>query len=150
MKKIAVFFIMLVSIASLIAFAYANISSTSGGDKTTIEMELDKNYDDTDPFINEKLIYVSEDLDVLAGEGTFEMDGESIILEVKDNKTSEVLWSNTCKENVKSEPFSISLENLTKDDEYVLCLTGRKINYASIRITFDSNIVQEREKPLRS
>ena len=112
-------------------------------------MELDKNYDDTDPFVNEKLFCVSEDLDALAAEGTFEMDGESVFLEVKDNKTNEVLWSNTWEENVKSEPFSISLHNLTKDNEYVLCLIGRKINYAAIRITFDTNIVQEREKPLR-
>lgn len=41
-------------------------------------MELDKNYDDTDPFVNEKLFCVSEDLDALAAEGTFEMDGESV------------------------------------------------------------------------
>lgn len=147
MKKIAVLFIMLVSIAGLMACT--NASGTSRGDKTTIEMELDKNYDDTDPFVNEKLFCVSEDLDALAAEGTFEMDGESVFLEVKDNKTNEVLWSNTWEENVKSEPFSISLHNLTKDNEYVLCLIGRKINYAAIRITFDTNIVQEREKPLR-
>ena len=43
---------------------------------TTIEMELDENYDDVDPFINEKLFCVSEDLDNLAAKRTFEMDGK--------------------------------------------------------------------------
>lgn len=47
----------------------------------------------------------------------------------------------------------LSLQDILSRDggasEYVLCLTGRKINYAAIRITFDTNIVQEREKPLR-
>lgn len=151
MKKRIILFIMLISMTGLTACANANANTTkpSDGNKTTIEMELDKNYDDKDPFVNERLFCVSENLDALSAEGTLKMDGESLILEVKNNKTNEVLWSNTWEGNVKSEHFSISLENLTKDDEYVVCLTGRKINYATVEISFDSNIVQEREKPLR-
>ncbi|MCC0701266.1 DUF4624 family lipoprotein [Clostridioides sp. ZZV15-6383] len=131
MKKIAVLFVMLISIAGLTASASdnANTLNTSGDDKATIKIELDKDYDDTDPFVNEKLFCVSKNLDALIADGTFKMDGESGILEVKNNKTNEVLWSNTWEGNVKSETFPISLENLKKYSEYVVCFTGRKINY---------------------
>src|SRR5699024_12115148 len=97
-------------------------------DKVTIEMKLDENYDDTVPFINERLFCVSEDLDTLTAEVTFEMDGESGILEVKNNKTNEVLWSNSWEENVKPETFTISLKDLKKYDEYVVCFNETKIN----------------------
>lgn len=127
----------------------ANVSDTSNGNKTSIKMELDKDYDDRDPIVNEMLFCVSKDLDTLSAEGTLNMDGENIILEVKNNKTNVVLWSNEWKGNDKSESFTISLEDLKKEDEYVVCLTGRKINYATLEIIFDSSFVQERVKPLR-
>lgn len=152
MKKTAMLLIMLIGTAGLTACANADAnagSSSAEGKKMSIEMELDKNYDDKDPFVNERLFYVTKDLDGLSAEGTFKMDGESIVLEVKNNKTKEVLWSKTWEENVKSEPLSITLKNLKKEDEYVVCLTGRKVNYAAIGITFDSGFVKEREKPSR-
>lgn len=151
MKKIAVLFIMLISLAGLTACVSFNVNAanTSDGNETTIKMELDKNYDDADPFVNEKLFCVTEDLGTLITDGTLELDGESVILEVKNNKTNEVLWSNTWEGNIKSETFSIPLENLKKDDEYVICLTGRKINYATLEITFDSNFAQERTMPVQ-
>ena len=147
MKKIAILFIMLVSMAVLTA-CVGNAADTSSGNKTTIEMELDKNYDDSDPFVNAKLFCVSEDLDAISAEGTLAMDGESGILEVKNNRTDEILCSDIWEGTVKSETFSISLENLKKEDEYAVYFTGTKINHAAIAITFESDFVQEREKPL--
>ncbi|MDO4271062.1 MAG: DUF4624 family lipoprotein [Eubacteriales bacterium] len=151
MKNMVILFVMLLSMAGLTACvsANANAPNTSSENNTTIEMKLDENYDDTDPFINERLFCVSEDLSTLTAEGTFEMDGESGILEVKDNKTKEVLWSNTWEGSVKSEIFSISLENLKKETEYAMSFTGTKISYATIGISFESDLVQEREEPLR-
>lgn len=111
-------------------------------------MALDEGYDDIDPFIDERLFCVSDDLDTLIAQGNLEMDGENGILEVKNNKTKEVLWSSTWEGNVQSEAFSISLENLKKEDEYVACFTGTRINHATIEIAFESDFVQEREKPL--
>lgn len=95
------FLIMLISMAGLTACvnANANTAKTSDGNKTTIEMELNKNYDDKDPFVNEKLFCVSGDLDALSAGGTLKMDGESLIVEVKNNRTNEVLWSNTWEKN---------------------------------------------------
>ncbi|MDC7291826.1 DUF4624 domain-containing lipoprotein [Blautia schinkii] len=149
MKKITILAIMLINMLGLTACVNtgADTSKTPGESKMTMEMELDKDYDDKDPFVNEKLFCVSEDLDELNADGTLKMDGEAIVLEVKNNKTKEVLWSKTWEGNVKSEPLSISLEKMSKAEEYVVTLTGTKINYAAIEITFDSNLVQERVKP---
>lgn len=77
------------------------------------------------------------------------MDGESVILEVKNNKTNEVLWSHTWEGKVKSEVISISLQDLKKEDEYAIWFTGTKINYAMVEAAFDSDLVQERTKPSR-
>lgn len=148
MKKIAILLIMLMHMAGLTACVNADASGASDGNKTTLKLELDKDYDDPDPFVNEILFCVSEDVDASIAEGTLELDGGSVILEVKNNKTKAVLWSNQWEENVKSAALSISLENLKKDDEYVLCLTGRKINYAAVEITFNSSFIQERARPL--
>ena len=149
MKKLAALCIALIGMVSLTSCMNANANVPDTEDKVTIEMKLDENYDDTDPFINERLFCVSEDLDTLTAEVTFEMDGESGILEVKNNKTNEVLWSETWETSVEEEAFSISLENLKKDDEYVICFTGTEINHATIEVAFDSDVVQERERPLQ-
>ena len=108
MKKLAALCIALIGMVSLTSCMNANANVPDTEDKVTIEMKLDENYDDTDPFINERLFCVSEDLDTLTAEVTFEMDGESGILEVKNNKTNEVLWSNSWEENFKPENFTIS------------------------------------------
>ena len=54
------------------------------------------------------------------------MDGESGILEVKNNKTNEVLWSNSWEENVKPETFTISLKDLKKMMNMSYVLLGHK------------------------
>ncbi len=151
MKKMIILCIMLLCITFMTACSSPNADShnTSDKDSTIIEMELDQNYDEADPFISEKLFCILDDLDNLTAEGTFEMDGEKGILEVKNNKTNEVLWSKTWEQNVKSENFSVSLADLKKDDEYVVCFTGTKINQAKIKITFDNSLVEERERPLQ-
>ena len=77
------------------------------------------------------------------------MDGERGTVEIKDNKTDEVLWHHTWTERVRSETCSISLDNLKKDSGYVVCFTGTKIYRALVKITFASPLVRERVKPLR-
>lgn len=149
MKKSAIIFIILVTMAALTACTNTAVNSdTANATNTIIEMALDEGYDDIDPFIDERLFCVSDNLDTLIAQGNLEMDGENGILEVKNNKTKEVLWSSTWEGNVQSEAFSISLDNLKKEDEYVVCFTGTRINHATIEIAFESDFVQEREKPL--
>ena len=151
MKKMIILCSMLLCMTFMTACGSLNAAThnTSDKDSAIIEMELDQNYDESDLFINEKLFCVLDDLDNLTAEGTFEMDGEKGILEVKNNKTNEVLWSKTWEQNVKSEKFSVSLADLKKDDEYVVSFTGTKINQAKIKITFNNSLVEERERPLQ-
>ncbi len=136
-------------IAVMTLTACTSVAGITEGANTTIEMELNENYDDTDPFINEKLFCVSEDIDSLTVQGTFEMVGGTGLLEVKNNKTNEVLWSNMWEGIVESDGFSISLENLKKAEEYVVCFTGTEITHAAIKAAFESDFVQEKETPAR-
>ncbi|EQE09791.1 DUF4624 family lipoprotein [Clostridioides difficile] len=100
MKKLVIILISIISMVSLTACKksneskYNNLNNKESG-QTTIEMDLDKNYDTSDPFVNARLFCVSNDIDVLDTEISFKMDGDSGIVEIKDNKTDETLWSNT-------------------------------------------------------
>ncbi len=147
MKKTKILCLIIIGMMTLTACTSA--AGTAGNTKTTIEMELNENYDDADPFINESLFCVSEDVDALTAKGTIEMDGRTGILEVKNNKTNEVLWSNMWEGIVQSESFSISLKNLKKAEEYVVCFMGTGITHTTIEVAFESDFVQEKETPAR-
>lgn len=116
---------------------------------TIIEMEMRKDYDTSDPFIHEKLIYVSDDIDSLQLNVSFQMKGESGTLEIANNQTKEVFWSDSWNENVDESIFTISLDTLKKDAEYVIRFTGAGINYAKIVITSENSLVKEREQPVK-
>ena len=138
MKKITVLFISLIIMASLTACANADnpAPDIADEDKLTIKMEFDKDYDDADPFVNEKLFTVSEDMETLIAEGTLNLDGESVILEVKNNKTKEILWSSTWDKEVQSDTFSISLKKVKAMWNMSYVSQGKKINHAAVEITF--------------
>lgn len=151
MKKTAVLSIILISVMALTSCtsAFPN-DRTAAARQTILEMEMDENYDDREPFVNTKLFCVSQDLEQLSAAGSLEMTGGQGCLEVKDNKTNEVLWSDTFEGTVKSEAVSISLDNLKKDKEYAVSFTGTSIKQVSLEIRFDSDFVQERERPISS
>lgn len=122
------------------------------GERTTatiLEMELTENYDTVDPFINEKLIYVSDDVDSLELNVSFQMEGESGALEIADNETKEVLWSKMWNSSTDKTAFTISLNSIGKEKEYVVRFTGNKINYAKIVLSSENKLVKERERPLK-
>ena len=145
MKKLAILFAMIISMAGLTACASAHANES---DQLTIEMEMDKDYDVTDPFVNARLFCVSEDLDSVTAVVSLKMDGERGSLEVKNNKTNEVLWSKAWSDDIDLEPFAISLEDLKKENEYAIYFTGTKIDNAAMEMTFESDLVKERERPL--
>ena len=95
-------------------------------------MEMDANYSNADPFENELLFCVSEDMETLDAEVSFQMDGESGIVEIKDRNADEILWSKIWDENVSDDTIIITLENLQKEKEYVVRFTGAKINYVKL------------------
>lgn len=148
MKKTVLRFLILISITALTACRdYHTGPSEAEAASIVIKLELNKAYDDTDPFVNEKLFIVTEDVDALTAKGTITLDGEHMKVEVKNNKTKDVLWNREYKEKVMAEDFSLSLKNLKAGNEYVVCMTGTRIDHALLELSFDSTLVQERERP---
>lgn len=116
--------------------------------KFEIEMELTKDYDDADPFIDERLFYVTEDVDALELDILYQLKGEGGILEIADNNTDAVLWSYACSESVESAALAAPLNSLQTDKEYVIRFTGTKIEYANIVAASESDFIKERSRPL--
>lgn len=151
-KKLAIFIVGIISVVSLMACQNANanqsnVSDTEETQKTVLEMEMNENYSDSDPFENGRLFCVSEDIETLDVEVYFQMDGESGIVEIKDRNADEVLWSNTWDENISGDTVTVSLNNLQKEKEYVVRFTGTKINHAVVKVAFESELVQEKSRP---
>lgn len=151
-KKLLFFIVGIISVVSLFACQKAsanqsNVSDTEETQKTVLEMEMNANYSNSDPFENGRLFCVSEDIETLDAEVYFQMDGERGIVEIKDRNSDEVLWSNTWDENVNGDTLSVSLNNLQNEKEYVVRFTGTKINHAVVKVTFESELVQEKSRP---
>ena len=151
-KKIAIFLVGIISVVSLFACQKAsanqsNVSDTEETQKTVLEMEMNANYSNSDPFENGRLFCVSEDIETLDAEVYFQMDGERGIVEIKDRNADEVLWSNTWDEKVSGDTITVSLNNLRKEKEYDVRFTGTKINHAVVNVTFESELVQEKSRP---
>ena len=123
------------------------MTDTEGTQKTVLVMEANANYSTSDPFENGRLFCVSEDIETLNAEVYFQMDGESSIVEIKDRNSDEVLWSNTWNEKVSGDTVTVSLNNLQKEKEYVVRFTGTKINHAVVKVSFESELVQEKSRP---
>ena len=151
-KKLLFFIVGIISVVSLFACQKAsanqsNVSDTEETQKTVLEMEMNANYSNSDPFENGRLFCVSEDIETLDADVYFQMDGERGIVEIKDRNSDEVLWSNTWDENVNGDTLSVSLNNLQNEKEYVVRFTGTKINHAVVKVTFESELVQEKSRP---
>ena len=136
----------------LVMEAVADICGNVESDNknSIFEMELDRYYDDTDPFVNERLFCVSEDISTLKAKISFQMDGKSGLVEIRDNETDELIWANTWNENIENDTFTILLNNILGENEYVIKFVGTEINYAKIKVAFESDLVQERERPRKS
>ena len=151
-KKLLFFLVGIISVVSLFACQKAsanqsNVSDTEETQKTVLEMEMNANYSNSDPFENGRLFCVSEDIETLDADVYFQMDGERGIVEIKDRNSDEVLWSNTWDENVNGDTLYVSLNNLQNEKEYVVRFTGTKINHAVVKVTFESELVQEKSRP---
>ena len=151
-KKLLFFLVGIISAVSLIACQKANANQSNTSDteetqKTVLEMEMNENYSNSDPFENGRLFCVSEDIETLDAEVYFQMDGERGIVEIKDRNADEVLWSNTWDEKVSGDTITVSLNNLQKEKEYDVRFTGTKINHAVVNVTFESELVQEKSRP---
>lgn len=151
-KYIAVLLAGIISAAGLTACLKANGSQmnaadTAGNETLSLEMEMDANYSDSDPFENGRLFCVSEDMESLNAEVSFQMDGEHGMVEIKDRDADQVLWSNAWDGSVDSDTHAILLTDLKKEKEYDVRFTGTKINHVVVNVTFESGLVREKERP---
>ena len=151
-KEKIVFFICIMSVVILTSCSKtddkkSNIRDAGSGKKTVLEMDMDADYSDSDPFEDGHLFCVLEDIEELEAEVSFQLDGESGTMEIKDRNSNEVLWSKTWKDRVRDDTFLITLKNLQKGKEYAVRFTGTKINQAVVKVTFDGDLVREKEKP---
>ncbi len=110
------------------------------------EMEILEDYDDTDPFIDERLFYVTDNTESLKLDISFQIESESSVLEILDNETNEVLWRTELQEN-ENDKVIVPLKSLKKDEEYVIKFTGTKIEYVKIIISSNDKLIKERVKP---
>jgi len=115
-----------------------------------IEMELTKDYDESDPYIYEKLFNVSEDIDTLKLDASYQMKGDSGVLEIVDKETEEILWSNSWQGDINKTEFNIQLNKLEKGKEYIIRFTGTKIIYTKIVLTCENSLIKEQEKPIKA
>lgn len=142
------------SLSDNVRYYYSNTDNSNTDNSTNsmpprfeINMELTENYDDADPFIDERLFYVTKDMDTLQLNLLYKMKGEEGILEIADNKTGDVLWMSIWHGTVDTATTAAQLKNLETDKEYVIRFTGTKIEYAAITAVSDSDKIQERERP---
>jgi hypothetical protein len=132
------------------------VSLSACGDEsvaaTVFEMEMTSSYDDTDPFINEKLFYVSEDVESVEFEAYLQMRSETCLLEIADNETKEVMIELFFREGFNDsgeDKEYITLVDLDKDKEYVIRLTCTEVENVKLVMTSSSSLVKERERPLK-
>lgn len=137
------------SLSDNVRYYYSNTDNSTNSipPRFEINMELTENYDDADPFIDERLFYVTKDMDTLQLNLLYQMKGEEGILEIADNKTGDVLWMSIWHGTVDTATTAAQLKKLETDKEYVIRFTGTKIEYAAITAVSDSDKIQERERP---
>lgn len=142
---IKIFFVLLLCSLLLLLWVRAKSHTTI---KFKTKMELTQDYDDSDPFIDERLFYLTDSIDSLTLDISLQLEGESGVLEIEDNKTKQVLWKDNWKENIENATVTASLDSPQKDREYVIRFTGTKIKHAKIVITSNNNLIKERTKPV--
>ena len=103
---------------------------------------MTSDYDTTDPFVNEKLFSISDDVDSINFEVSVHMKCERSLLEIADNETKEIIWDKSWNDSADEE-LDISLNNLDKEKEYVIRLTCSKVEHAEAVIAFDSSLVED-------
>lgn len=124
-----------------------NMAATSPAVETIFELELTENYDNDDPFVNAKLFSVTEHVDTLELQISFQMEGESGLVEIADNDTKEVLWSDTWHGDTEATTFTVTLGSIDQAKDYAVQFTGTNIKYAKVAVASANDSVIELERP---
>lgn len=139
----------IVSYSLLVLLVVLFTSCNNKEAKTTLEIESSENSVTSKASIYEKLIYVSDNIDTLNLDVSFQMKGKTGTLEILDNETEQSIWNDTWNSDVDKVEFTISLENLEKEKNYIIRFTGIEVSYVKIIMTSESSLIKEREKPIK-
>lgn len=139
MQSYLVFFFFL-----LCACDHTTISTAS--QLTTYVIQMDQDYDDTEPFTNALLFYAVKDIDTIKLSGQLHMECEIGTLQVMQRSSREVLWEKTWKSKNDST-FTIPLKHLQKDEEYTIQFRATGVSEVNLSITTDEALFIERTKP---
>ena len=113
-----------------------------------MEMDITEDYDDNDPFIDERLFYVTENVDELKIDFEINFDGVEGVLEIADNKHKNIIWETAFNETTNNLKLTAALSSLENDKEYVIRFIGYDIKKVEIVMTSESAVIKEREKPI--
>lgn len=136
-------------VAGVLLVLLAAILLTACGGDTVIELELTKDYSDTEPMVNEKLFYLPGEIEELPLKVAFEMSGESCLVEIADNESGRVLWHESWRGEVERETRDVALRGLEREREYVVRITGTGVDRAAVALTAHGGRIKERERPRR-
>lgn len=112
-----------------------------------LKMELTKEYDDTEPFIDARLFYIEKDVDSVTIYFSVTSEGGNGLLKIMDNQTKKVYWKTTWNQMISERKYTVNLTSLDKDHEYVIMFTGYEIKHTTIVITSDNDFIKERVRP---
>lgn len=142
MKKLGIFFLCYL-------FLLSGCQADNRNDTSIFQLELhlSKDYDDKDPFVDERLFYVEKDMEQVQLNFQIKMKGSSGLLEIADNDSEEVFWQENWNTQLDSKKECIL--NLKKDIEYVIRFKGTGIQHADITMS-SKHQLKERSKPLRN
>ena len=142
-KRIAVF------LAIIFLFSFCT-SCSDNHSPFKIEMELASDYDGAEPFVNEQLFYVIDDVDSIDFQAHLQMRSETCLLEIADNETQEVMieifWRESFTASGEDKEY-ITLIDLDKDREYVVRLICTGVETVKLALTSESSLVKVREQP---
>lgn len=143
-KTVQILFIVCITVG---LFACHDTSHTQ--DQLVIEMEMDEGYSSDNPMNNARLFQVIQDTKELNVEIVYQMIAKSGNIEILDRNTNKILWKKEIQENTDEETMTIILHDLKKDADYVLAISGTDVKKMKASFSFDKDMVEERERPLK-
>ena len=75
------------------------------------------------------------------------MNAKSGDIKILDRNTDQVLWKKEIKGNIDQETMAITLQNLKKDTDYVLAISGTDVKSMKASFSFGKDMVEEQERP---
>lgn len=111
---------------------------------TSLEFSFNANEKSSE--YDEKTIYIDESKDKVELDTTLVMDSGQVSIQVVSTNDGTVIWENLYEQ---SGAFSIVLNDLEDDSEYVIKIQTVNTEKASITMTSADDLVKDKDKPTK-